>query len=213
MRACGPLLGAFALLAAFSTSASGGECDKKKNCYCECQTVPANSKGFGSCAIAERERAWCSISFAGATGSLGPDSMGPAFPTASKVFDLPDHRDKAYEGLVLRARQTLTPPGLQKLRSAPSADDVAAIALLIRSAYVSEPKLSETELQLLDKALAEALGLDRSLKPAGPANAVVQAFGRDKRYEKGTLVVTQGYVRLRVGETVLRLIWRDLLPE
>ncbi|MBX9843305.1 MAG: hypothetical protein K2Z80_16000 [Xanthobacteraceae bacterium] len=187
--------------------ARAGECDNRKTCYCQCATIKADARGSGSCSIAEKTQNWCTISYAGNTGSLGRDSLGPSFTTASTVLNLPDHRTPDYVQRVRAAQAALFQPSAMQAIIAGQPPSPEALLLMIRSSYVSSVYVNRDELGALDGQLAELFTKTET------ASAVSRAIAGIRPFEGANVVATRGYFRLRSGEMNVRFVWRELLPE
>jgi hypothetical protein len=201
------LIAIFFACAAPVTHSVAGECDSRKTCYCQCTTIKADARGGGNCSIAEKTQSWCTISYAGNTGSLGRDSLGPSFSTASPALNLPDHRSAEYAQKVREAQSKLFPPPMVQEIIAGRPPSPEALLLMIRSSYVSSVYISQDELNSLDKQLAELFTNSET------AGLVSQAIAGTKSFERSNIVASKGYFRLRSGEMNLRFVWRELLPE
>jgi hypothetical protein len=182
------------------------ECDDKKNCHCECTTITADAKGVGLCSIAENEKKWCSISYTGNTGSIGPDSVGPDFSTADPTYGLPDHRSDLYAAMLERARQTILGPRVTALLAGNIPPD--ALALIIRSSYVSSRGITIEQINTLDKILDTVLGFQN---PSSESKEVMSALAGQGTFDRDGVTAKRAYLRIESGTLSVRFIVRDLL--
>lgn len=189
------------------------ECETKQTCHCQCQTILADARATGQCSIAEKLKSWCSISYNGNTGSLGPDSIGPNFSTASEALELPDHRNPAYAEVVNDARNALFRRPIDIFKSG-LPPPTQPVALMIRSSYVSAREISIQELQAFDGLLVQyfAAGPRATNDQKGTAERIMRALVGGEAFESGPVTAKRAFIALRLNDVTVRFIWPDLLP-
>lgn len=182
----------------------------------------ATGRGSGDCSITEESGRWCTIAYAGNTGSLGPLSFGPNSQTAFSNLSLPDHRTNEYAQRVISLRTVFFSRLQQFILSQQGIPpdiantvDPMFLAVMIRASYISSPEISESTRVRLDAALASVFGSGPGVN-AGLSERIRQVFfSRDPNastdFPSG--IVRSGYLRFSVDRIVVRYIWREFVPE